>query len=286
MKRILFITGMAIACLFYSCSKKDTPPNPNKGPEEATLAITDFSPKTGKPTTTITITGKGFGNDPSVVQVAIGLSPYDPPVSITPTTLTIQTNLATPSGKISVIVKGQKIFSSDDFTALPPDLHVTGYNDSGQLGEELYISGEGFGTDTNKISVSFGGTTAVKANYIAATGFYIGVYVPRYAQEGKITVTVNGKSFICNQIFTFNTSIRDYSPKTFRVGDTVKITGVKFTNIMDMSVGFNNKTTKPINVTPTEMLVIVPYGAQSGNLGISTLGGVGDIAPDKFTVLP
>jgi len=254
-----------------------------------TLAITDFSPKTGSPGTIITITGTGFGTDTSAVKVSIGSSLLSyHPVSVTPTAMNFQTNDETPSGKITISINGKTVTSSVDFTALPPPLEIAGYINNGQLGHQMYISGQGFGTDTSKINISFGGTDPVKANYLATDGLAIGAVVPRYAQEGKITVTVGGVSVTGAPTFTFNMSLRDYSPKTFHVGDTVKITGVKFTSTTDMSVEFNDyKVTRPISVTPTEMLVIVPYTAKSGYLTVTAdIGTITDFTLDKFTVLP
>ena len=294
MRAIQYFITISILVSLSAC-KKSSPDNsnngtgPDNGQTKITLAITDFSPKSAKPGSTITITGTGFGSDSSAVTVMVGNTQYDKIVSVSPTTITIQTNLATPSGKIAVLINGSNtVTSTDDFTALPPDLAVSGYDPNGQLGHQMYIHGNGFGTDTSKINISFGGTNAVKANYIASDGLAIGAIVPRYAKEGTITVSVGTASVTNSQSFLLNMSIRDYSPKSFHVGDTVKITGVKFTTTTDMSVQFNDsKVTRPISVTPTQMVVIVPYTTKSGYLTVSAaFGTISDFTSDKFTVLP
>ena len=291
MKQYIFILWLAVIGIMSSCKKSTSyvPGNIDTDPPPPTFAITSFSPRSAPPGTNITIKGIGFGTNPSAVQVAIGDAPYDNPISVTPTSMVVKTTLATTSGKIKAIVNGNGVVatSASDFTALPPPLQISGYLENGQLGHVLYISGLGFGTDTNKIGVSFGGTTPVKPNYIAADGAAIGAIVPRYAQEGKITVTANGQTVTGSPPFSFLMSIRDYSPKAFHVGDTVKITGVQFTTISDMQVGFNTQFINPISVTPTEMHVIVPYGAKSGLLTVSAgFGTITDYTSDKFTVLP
>jgi len=288
MKRFIILAGAAALFLLATC-KKDNAPQNNPPPATTKLSITDFSPQSGQPGTQITITGTGFGSDLSAVQVAIGNSPYNPPLSVSPTTIVIQTN-STQSGQISVLINGNKAISTNDFTGLEPDLQIVGYNTTGQLGHELYFSGVGFGSDTNKVTVSFGGTTPVKADYIATDKLAMGVTIPRYAQAGKVVVTVNGKSVTGSQPFSFTTSMRDFSPKSVTTGDTVKITGVAFTTISDMRVDFNTASgleETPIKVTPTELWVIVPSYARTGNFRIiAQLSTLDDYSPVKFTFTP
>jgi hypothetical protein len=321
MKRKIIILCYGITSLFVSCGKNDPTPsggsgnnNPGTGTTTGTttgtssgtgntgtgtatgttLSITDFSPKSAKPASNITITGTGFGSDTSQVKLLIGNLPYYQLVSVSPTSIVFQTNLATPNGKISVIVNGKTATSTADFTALPQDLKIIGFTGyygqlgSSQLGHQMYIYADGFGTDTNKIFISFNGTTPVKCNYIGPSKSQIGTVVPRYAQAGKVTLTVNGQSVTSTVDFNLDMSLRDYSPKSFSSGDTVKITGVAFTNASDMSVNFNdNKATRPIMVTATELHVVVPLDAKSGYLTVSAnLGQITDFTPDKFTFVP
>jgi len=304
MKHTVILICLAIGCILYSC-KKDAPPAGNTGTNNTgtttdttatttTLSITDFNPKTAKPGSNITITGTGFGSDPSVVKLLIGTYPFYDLVSVSPTKIVFTTSTITPSGKISVFINGKEVTSSADFTALPQDLKIVGFvgsagqGGSTQLGHELYIYAQGFGTDTNKIFISFGGTKPVKANYIGPEKAALGTVVPRYAQPGKVTLTVGDSVTTSDKDLNFDMSISDYSPKSFHVGDTIKITGFSFTSIADMSIDFNNdKGTRPISLTPTEMHVIVPPMAKSGYLHVSAnLGTITDFTWDKFTVLP
>ena len=312
----------AVASFIMACGKNSSP-NPGSsntnnignnsggGTSQNTLAITDFSPKTAKPETTITITGTGFGNDPSKVKVAIGSSPYDVPISVTPTTIVTKTNLATPSGKISVIVDGNRVSSTSDFASLPEDLKIsyingilTGEQGSSQLGHYVFIYAHGLYAsggvlltkrDTNSVSISFGGTAPVKPFDVYNS--VISAVMPRYAQAGKVTLTVGNRSTTTEDNFKIDMSMRDFTPKTFTYGDTIKITGEGFTTIKDMDVHFVAGTccevlASPISVTPTQMLVIVPYntGITSGSLSISSSVKIGDgndasdVYPVKYTI--
>lgn len=279
---LLLLTG----CILTACKKSDNGSGDTITPP-VSLAITDFTPKSGQANTKITITGTGFGNDKSQVKVAIGDSPFDYPTSVTPTTIEVQTNLATPSGTIKVIVNGNRVISASSFTAVPPTLTSISFDGDNRLGHVLNIRGDYFGSDTSKVMISFGGTTPVKPTYISSSQSTVQTTIPRYAKEGKITVTFNGVTVASDSVLRFNTSIADFTPKSFHVGDIVTITGFGFTTLSDMAVGFNDgKITRPLTVSPTSMTVMVPATAMSGYLGISSnLGTVGDLSPTKYTVI-
>lgn len=261
-----------------------------------TLSITDFTPKSAKPFEKITITGTGFTGTPATLKMAIDNSPYFDVLSVSPTTIVVQTNLATPSGKISVTINGTKVTSATDFTALLADLAIidmsgaAGQIRKGQLGRRMSMQANGFGTDTNKIFISFGGTKPVKADYVGPAGAAVGTIIPRYAQSGKVTLTVDGRSVTSIQDFNLEMSMRDFSPQTVSTGDTMKITGVAFTTKEDMSVNFNSDLyiERPIKVTPTELWVIVPSYAKTGNVMIGAqLATITDfIIEKKFTFIP
>ena len=292
MKKYLAITLLAFSIFANGCKKTEykVPETPNPA---AGLTITDFNPKSAKPFTNITITGTGFGNDPQAVKVFVGNTSYVFPTSITPTSLTVPTNLANQSGKIKVIVNGIEVVSTADFTALPPDLKVDGYDsDKGVIGKDFYIKGNGFGTDTSKVLISFGGSKPVHSTYISLTGFTIGAPMPADAQPGKVTVTANGQTVTCQQLYDLNLSIRDFTPKIVGKGDTIKITGVKFTTPSDMSVTFNAPTevwARPFKVTPTELWVIVPNAKINSNRSIeirSSFGQYSALSIDNLIIKP
>lgn len=294
MRKLILVWFIMLA--FAACKKSNSPVNNNGGNGGSTktkLAITDFSPKSAKPGATITITGTGFGDDASAVQVSFGNSPFDHPATVTPTTITIKTNDATLTGKIKLIVNGNDVSSDSDFTALLPDLRIIGFQGSAgqlgssQLGHEVYIGGDGFGMDISNILVSFGGTKAVKPDNISPSGHTIGVTIPYYAKEGAVTISAQGQTVTSSALLTFDLSIADFTPKAFAFGDTVKISGFKFGN--DVIVSFNNPVYTPakiLKVTPNELDVIVPVGATPGYIGVGTIGGDGANSFDKYTIIP
>ncbi|WP_345948844.1 IPT/TIG domain-containing protein [Mucilaginibacter sp. PAMB04274] len=299
MKKILIYSSMALLGLLYSCGKGGGNNVPAPEPPVTTtpisnVKISDFSPKSGKPGTTITITGTGFTSDRDGVLVSIGGSPSRKPVSVTPTSMTFKTDEETLSGKISINVNMDKATSADSYTAMPPDLTAGGFQGeagqlgAAQLGTQVYISASGMGNDTNKIFISFGGTKPVKANYIGPQKISIGTTVPRYALPGKATITVEGRTATTIDDLKFEMSMRDFTPKAFTVGDTVKITGVEFADKSSMFVSFNSGATSlnPYKATATEMWVVVPSNAKSGYLTVSERFGRSSSSEDKFTFTP
>jgi hypothetical protein len=256
----------------------------------STLSITDFSPKAAVNGSYITITGTGFGNDPSVVFVAFGTSNYYHPVSVTPTSIVIQTNLQLTSGQIKVSINGNVAVSTASFTrTFTSDLTVHGYApENVKIYDQIKILGTGFGTDTNAVRISFNGSTPIKPKSVNNEDMI--VIVPADAQTGKATVTVNGSSATGKDDVILEMSIIDFSPKSVTEGDTIKIAGVQFTSISDLSIDLNTTTSaviKPIKVTPKEIQVVVPFSAKSGYIRISSLLSTETlISRQKFTFTP
>lgn len=287
-------------CLVFSrCGKGGgSTPQPVDPPVITTpsITITDFSPKSGSAKTKITITGTGFGSDVAKVRVAIGNSGFNTPISVTPTSIVFESTLTATTGKIKVLINDNTYTSTSDFTALAEPLRILSFSNAagqfgnGQLGYQMYINTSSIAAniDTNKIFISFNGTKAVKANYIGGGRVSVGAIVPRYALAGKVTLTVDGQVAVSDEDYNFDMSMRDFTPKSVTTGDTVKITGVEFGTVDDMSVEFNSATTlaKPYKVTKTEMWVVVPSDAKSGYLTVKQRLGLSNISDAKFTFTP
>lgn len=271
--------------------------------ERSPIAITDFTPKSARPGTAITITGTGFGNDASLVDINFGQSGAIRPVSVTPTSIVVKTVEDTKDGKIKITRGGMTGTSSAEFKALPSPLpyqplEITSFSADFfkpiQLGGTLTIYGGGFGNIQDLVTVTFVGGPPVKIKYLSSYGITLQVDIPRYAQKGKIKVTVDGNSVTSTTDISFGMSVRDYSPKAAAAGDTIKFVGEGFTSVNAMGVNFgNNGFTRPIKVTPTEMLAVVPISAATGMITVTTGSGATYDATDglygddyKFTLIP
>ena len=81
-------------------------------------------------------------------------------------------------------------------------------------------------------------------------------------------------------------TIVDFTPNAGRVGDVVAIRGAGFSAIAsENTVQFNGVGAVVQSVTPVELVVIVPEGAASGPISVSTPNGNGS-SVDDFDVLP
>jgi len=111
MKKYLTITGIAILCLFYACSKSNSPNPNNQGGNnnppvtvDTAVTITDFSPDSAEAGKQVTITGKNFGTSVTNVTIQIGSVSFSPQSVIdTKIVFVVPNNIA--SGNIVVIVK-------------------------------------------------------------------------------------------------------------------------------------------------------------------------------------
>lgn len=75
--------------------------------------------------------------------------------------------------------------------------------------------------------------------------------------------------------------ITSFDPVSGLIGDTITITGEYFLNTL--SVSFNGTSAVPTSITNTEIQVVVPPGASTGYLTVTTPAGV-DTSPTEFIV--
>ena len=150
---------------------------------------------------------------------------------------------------------------------------------SGPVASGVVITGTNF---TGVTRVAFNGTvatyTVVDAQTIAAT-------VPNGATTGNVVVTTAGGPSN-GVLFTITTpvpTITRIAPPSGAVGSTVTLTGTGFGGAT--SVTFNGTAATTFNVTSaTSMTAVVPNGATTGNVVVTTGGGASN--GFSFTVLP
>jgi hypothetical protein len=153
------------------------------------------------------------------------------------------------------------------------------------------ISGENLTTS----SVGTCSVTAVKArdkNFETAT-VTISVYFLRYIVQQPSPVTASGAGIALSGATSVTLdpnqapTISSISISSGRVGDTVTITGSGFTASALQSVKFWRNIIAAIQGTPTntEIVVLVPAGATTGKILVTTTNGSA-ITEGSFTILP
>ena len=147
---------------------------------------------------------------------------------------------------------------------------------SGQVGTNVKIKGEHFGTTRG--SVTFNGTSATVESASDWEDEKIQVEVPEGATTGNVVVTTSGGQASAGVTFTVTISapvIEKLKPALGPVGTNVKIKGSNF-GTSPGSVTFNG-TNAPVNPSSNwesdKIQVKVPEGATDGPVVVRTSGG-------------
>src|SRR5262249_11801610 len=136
------------------------------------------------------------------------------------------------------------------------------------------------GTDlTGTTSVSFDGTVAA---FTVVSASEITAKVPTGASTGIIKVTTPTKTLSTRIPFLVIPQVLSFIPTSGPAGTMVTITGVSFTGTTEVTFGGISATSFTVN-SDTEVTAIVPAGAKTGKIAITTPGGTATSA-SKFTV--
>jgi len=247
----------------------------------ATPTITRFTAASGGPGTTVTLTGTNFTTATDVKLNGMRVPGFRV-VSATSIIFGVPTGSTT--GFIQVVTPTATATSATTFavTAAVVTPTITGITASGGTGSTVTITG-----------TNLAGATAVTINGAAApftmiSATQILAAVPAGATgTGKITVTVPAGTATSTGNFAYSgvttaplaTSL---SVTTASAGTTITVTGSNLVGVT--SVTINGVSMSNIKVvSATQISFVIPAGATSGILTVTTLGGVVNFAT-AFTV--
>lgn len=242
--------------------------------------ISDFTPTSGLPGATVTITGENFSKTAAQNIVSFNGAPATV-ISATESSLEVLVPEGATTGPISVTVNGAKATSSSSFTVL--NTTITSFSPtSGVVGTEVTISGNNFSTIASENVVKFNGA---EAEVTAATATSLKVIVPEDASDGKITVAIHGKVTTSANDFTIaELEVTETFPPIAAEGITVKISGNNFSPIAEYNiVEFGGVEATVTDVSEDWITVVVPSGATTGPLTV-TVGSQTVTALDEFEV--
>jgi uncharacterized repeat protein (TIGR03803 family) len=148
---------------------------------------------------------------------------------------------------------------------------------SGKVGTSVGILGQNL---TGTSAVGFGG---VPATFTVSSDTFLAATVPLGALTGPITVTTSGGTLTSNKNFRVTPIIKKFTPTSGPVGTTVVITGASLTQTTQVSFGGVPATNFTVN-SDSQVTAIVPTGAPTGKIGITTAGGIAN-SPGKFTLI-
>ena len=145
-----------------------------------------------------------------------------------------------------------------------------------EVGQTLTLSGTNIASST---SIKFG---TVSAAFTVVNASTVSVIVPEGAVSGsKISATNAGGTTTTTKV-VFQAAVITTATANGRVGNTVTVTGK---NLVATAISFaGNKTAKAVVNNGTTLTFVVPAGALTGPIKITT--GAGEIYTSSFTVVP
>jgi hypothetical protein len=171
--------------------------------------------------------------------------------------------------------------SCDDEDEAPPP-SITSFSPAeAEVGETVTITGANL---ADVIEVKFNGTTALIASKSATS---VVATVPVGATSGKITVKSTAGEATSTADFTVVIpppvpAITSFSPESGEAGIEVTITGTNLSEVT--SVEFNGVAAEIVSKTTTSVVTVVPEGATSGKISVTSEGGEASSTADFAVV--
>jgi hypothetical protein len=225
--------------------------------------VTNFSPFAGSANTTVTVGGAHFAG---VTNVSFNGKPGTSLVVALEYSLTVNAPNGVTTGPLTVIGTNGSYTTTSNFYVPPV---ITGFSPTtGRSGTNVLLIGTNF---LGATAVFFGATSTT--NFSVLSNNAVLVAVPNGAQTGKLTLVAPAGSFLTTSNFVIQPTIFGFSPGFGPVGTSVTITGANF-NVGTPSVRFGGvPTATPTGITFSQLTAIVPSGATSGPVTLTTTDG-------------
>lgn len=235
--------------------------------------IASFTPTAAVQGGTVTITGNELTEATSVSFNGVGATF----IVVSNTSITTTVPAGATTGKITVITPYGSKTSTATFKVKPT---IAGFSPpSGAMGTIITLNGTAF---TGATSVKFG---TIVAPFSLISDTELTTTVPAQAPNAKISVVTPGGTATSTTTFVgAGPAITSFSPAAAKQGATVTINGQ---GLLDPNgVSFGGLPAASITpVSATKVQAVVPAGATTGMLSVTTPLGTGASATD-FKVLP
>ena len=182
---VAFICGV-ILCTSCSDMEKEYQENLVTYPE---ITITDFNPKSGRPSSNVTITGTNFGEYSDAAKISFNGELVATIESYTDNQMVVKVPENAGTGKISVNVWTHAKAFETDFVYLPGAIVESVNPERGSPGDTISLIGENFGDDINIVSVLIGD---VEATVLSVSDTGISFLVPD-VNSGTLYLYVGGQ---------------------------------------------------------------------------------------------
>ena len=213
--------------------------------------------------------------------------------------ITVPASLNTTAARVMVEAADNYFFdvSDSNFTITTGPIATSLSPASGPVGTVVTIMGDNFGTSAADLSVAFTGLSGTVVGTITnVTNTSIQVTVPTATLTGAVIVTRTGAAAGTSTAGSFSVTpvLSSISPTSGAEGSSVTLSGtglgnalrVSFNGVLVQRLNFvsTNYTTQPNTIT-----LNVPYGAASGPVVVTTVGGSSNavsFAVTSFTFSP
>jgi uncharacterized repeat protein (TIGR03803 family) len=230
----------------------------------------ELLPNFGKVGKTIDILGQGFTGATGVSFDGVAASFNN--VSDTYMTAVVPPGALT--GTVTVTTFTASYKSSKIFLVTP---QLSSFSPvSGVVGTVVQITGVSL---TQTSNVTIGGKAAT---FTVISDTEVKATVPAGAKNGQKICIATAGGTACGGTFTVAPNILSFSPSSGSVGTTVTITGTTFTGTTKVTFGGVAATSFQV-ISDSEVKALVPTGAKTGKIQVTTPGGTATSATN-FTV--
>ena len=265
--RYLFIgclSFMAFGLLQTSCKKQD------KFPDQTLPAIVTVNPTSAIPGSPVNIKGTHL-KDVTAVRFGTVSAVFDTP-SDTSITAIVPDSIPPGDLYVQVYVGDGVAYAAQKFTILeaPKIPTITSIKpDTAYPGDVILITGINFKAVS---AVTFGD---VAATYTITDSTKLNITVPMNLTEANQLITVSAPTGSDTISFTANLApvITSIDPSSAHEGDLINVKGVRFTGASSVQLGSTDVTFNLL--TDSTLTFIVPVGASSGSITVTTPKGSG-----------
>lgn len=243
------------------------------------VQVSNIAPGSAPVGSLIVVNGTDFSLNPSSNQVIFENGTLGEIQNTTKTKLLVRIPNGAKSGQVRVVVGQKPQLVASHFTVLPTVSAVV--PPQAIVGGAVTLTGYNFQEDPTGNIVMVNG---VPAEVVAASYNSISIRIPDGMRSGTISVsTVDGTAF--GGSFTVHPSILGFNPAVGATNTEVVLSGFNFgLSAADNQVRFaNNVLAQVISANYHELHVLVPAGAVTGTISVTTVDGVATTSND-FTV--
>lgn len=222
--------------------------------------ISSISPSTGRTGDSITITGTGFDNVQGTGNVWLGSNYAGSIVSWSNTQIVATIASGVTSGVAQVYQSG--VWSNtNSLTVVTP--HITGISpSSGHRGDQITITGTGFGTSQGSGNVWLGSTYGTVVSW---SDTQVVASIAAAATSGVAQIYQNGVWSNTSSLTVIPFQITSISPSSGRAGDNITITGTAFGSTQGSgNVWLGSTYGTVVSWSDTQVVATIVSGASSG----------------------